>query len=130
MVSDLDGGVADALPVHRALEQGCDRVVLVMTKPAENLHPMDYRKMRLLLYRLYGRRYPALYEALMTRANRYFTQLEEILALEKRGEIFVIRPTAPRIRSLEKDRQKMRAYYAHGAETARKKLPAMREYLQ
>lgn len=114
----LDGGIADPMPVARAMEQGCGRVVLVTTKPADNLHPTDFRKVRHVLYGLYGQRYPALCEALMTRYDRYFAQMDEILALEKAGRLFVIRPTHCEIRGLEKDHEKMRGYYRHGLEIA------------
>lgn len=126
----LDGGVADAMPVFRALSQGCERVVLVMTKPENNLRPMDYTKLRPVLQKLYGRRYPALYEALMTRVKRYFAQLDEISKLEDRGKLFIIRPTRCEVKGLEKDRQKLRAYYAHGKAVARKQLPGMLQYLK
>lgn len=126
----LDGGVSDPLPVRRALEQGCDRVVLVMTKPPSNLHPTDYRRLRPVLYKLYGRRYPALYQSLMNRVQRYFSQLAEVEDLEKEGKLFVIRPESCRIKGLEKDRQKMREYYYHGRKTALRQIPVMEDYLK
>ena len=125
----LDGGIADSLPVFRALAQGCGRVVLVTTKPANDLHPTDYTRLRPLMQRLYGRRYPAFYAALMTRAKRYFAQLDEILALEREGRILVIRPEACPLRGMEKNREKMLAYYRHGCDIAQQQLPALRAYL-
>ena len=129
-VEYLDGGVADAMPVRRALEQGCDRVVLVTTKPADDLHPTDYAKLRPILYKLYGRRFPSLYAALMSRAERYFAQMNEILELEKAGKVFLIRPKVCRIKGLERDRQKMREYYTHGRKVAQKQIPEMMAYLK
>lgn len=126
----LDGGIGDPLPVGRAMEQGCERIVLVMTKPAANLRPADYSRMRPLLHRLYGRKYPALYQALMTRAQRYFAQLEQILTWEQEGKVFVIRPQICDIRVLEKDRDKLRHYYNHGRAIARERWPALQQYLQ
>lgn len=126
----LDGGVADPMPVFRALAKGCDRVVLVTTKPASNLHPTDYTRLRPLMARLYKRRYPAFYAALMTRIPRYFAQLEEILELEREGQVFLIRPESCEIRSLEKDREKMRAYYRHGRETAEARWEALEGFLK
>lgn len=43
----LDGGAADAIPFRRAFEQGCDRAVVILTKPrdfvrkAEKLQRLD-----------------------------------------------------------------------------------------
>ena len=48
----LDGGAADAVPYRRAFEQGCDRVVVILTKPRsfvrkpERLLPLIQRRYR------------------------------------------------------------------------------------
>ena len=39
----LDGSIADAVPFDRAFEQGCSRVLVLLTKP-ENEPCTDYRK--------------------------------------------------------------------------------------
>ena len=126
----LDGGVGDPMPVFRALSQGCDRVVLINTKPADHLHPTDYTKLRHLLYKLYGKKYPAFYGALMTRVKRYFAQMDEILELEKAGKVFMIRPEECHIKALEKDHEKMKEYYHHGETVAENCWDALMEYLQ
>lgn len=111
----LDGGIADPMPVRHALEEkGCDKVVLVTTKPREALHPTDYRKMRHVLHRVYGHRYPEFYDALMSRIPRYFAEMEWIEEQEKEGRVLVIRPETCRIKGLERDREKMQEYYRHG----------------
>lgn len=125
----LDGGISDPLPVQRAFSLGCDKVVLVMTKPAQSLHPTDYSRMRVLMGRLYRARYPALFNALMHRAELYSEQNERILALEKEGKLFVIRPRECEIKGLERDRAKMRAYYRHGQAVARDSWEALTRYL-
>lgn len=125
----LDGGIADPMPVFRALSQGCDRVVLVTTKPANDLHPTDYTRLRPLMRKLYKRRYPLFYSNLMTRLPHYFAQLGEILELEREGQILVIRPEACGIQSLERDREKMRQYYQHGRVVADKNWEKLTEYL-
>ena len=126
----LDGGIADPMPVQRAMEQGCERIVVVMTKPAANLRPADYSRIRPLMRRLYAREYPALYDALMHRAQRYFTQLAQISAWEQEGNVFVIRPWFCDIKVLEKDRDKLRHYYNHGRAVAKEQYPALLQYLQ
>ena len=113
----LDGGIADPLPVRHALvEKNCDKVVLVTTKPRENLQPTDYRRMRRVLHRMYGRRYPELFAVLMQRTERYFAELRWIEEQEQAGRVFVIRPRHCEIRTLERDREKMQAYFRHGRE--------------
>ncbi len=126
----LDGGIADPMPVFHALNKGCDKVVLVTTKPMENLHPTDYSRLRPLLSKLYKGKYPMFYGKLMTRVKRYFAQLDEILELEKEGQILVIRPEVCNIKSLEKDRDKMKEYYLHGREVAEKEWDRLEAYLR
>ncbi len=126
----LDGGIADPMPVFRALSQGCDKVVLVTTKPAASLHPTDYSRLRPLLFKLYGKKYPLFYAALMTRVKRYFAQMDEIEELEKQGRVFLIRPEVCDVKALEKDRSKMRTYYRHGQYVAEKCWNDLMAYLE
>ena len=126
----LDGGVADAMPVQRALDNGCDKVLLITTKPPSALRPMDYRKMRLLMEKLYRKKYPALFHQLMTRADRYFTQLQEILELEQKGIVYVLRPDRCPLKMLDTDPHKLREYYNHGRAVGKEHLPALLEFLR
>lgn len=126
----LDGGIGDPLPVFRAMGQGCDRVVLVTTKPIDTIHPTDYTKLRPVLSKLYKKRFPQFYEALMTRVKRYFAQMDEILELEKEGQIYVIRPKVCEVKSLERDKEKMMGYYHHGIHQAEKHWEELMTYLK
>lgn len=126
----LDGGIADPLPVRHAFSRGCDQVLLITTKPREDLHPTDYRKMRHVLHRLYGRRYPLLYDALMDRIPRYFEEMAWIEEQEKEGRVLTLRPRFCDIRSLEKDREKMHAYYAQGREIGKENREKIEAFLQ
>lgn len=126
----LDGGVTDALPVYRAFSQGCDKVVLVTTKPAENLHPTNYARLRPIFQKLYKKKYPAFFDTLMDRIPHYFSQLEEILNWEQAGKIFVIRPEHCTIKTLEKDREEMRRYYQQGKNVVKKQWGRLTNYLE
>ena len=125
----LDGGIGDSLPVFRAMSKGCEKVILVTTKVASDVHPTDYSRVRPLMSRLYKRRYPAFFAALMTRCKRYFAELDEILELEKEGQILVIRPEVCNVKTLEKDAEAMQAFYEHGRAIGEAWLPKIRAYL-
>lgn len=126
----LDGGIADSMPVFHAMGRGCDRIVLVTTKPPADLHPTDYSRLRHLMSRLYRKKYPLFYEKLMTRVDRYFAQLDEILELEKEGAVLIIRPEQCNVRSMEKDRAKMREYYRHGRAVIERDWEKLEDYLR
>ena len=125
----LDGGIGDSLPVFRAMSKGCEKVILVTTKVVSDVHPTDYSRVRPLMSRLYKRRYPAFFAALMTRCKRYFAELDEILELEKEGQILVIRPEVCNVKTLEKDAEAMQAFYEHGRAIGEAWLPKIRAYL-
>jgi predicted patatin/cPLA2 family phospholipase len=85
----MDGGLADSIPVRRALEDGWKKRVVVLTRPA------GYRKKpsRLpgIFLRAY-RKFPGLLKNLKERHLHYNETVDHIEALESRGEVFVIRP--------------------------------------
>lgn len=85
----LDGGCADAIPWRHALEEGFDRVVVVLTRER------DYRKKPGRADRLTARafkRYPAFQRTMADRTERYNACREELFALEREGKILVIAP--------------------------------------
>ncbi|MEY8385731.1 patatin family protein [Oscillospiraceae bacterium 38-13] len=85
----LDGGCADAIPWKRALEMGCDRVVVVLTRER------DYRKRPGRTDRVISRafrKYPAFQKTMEDRSRRYNACREELFALEREGKVLVIAP--------------------------------------
>lgn len=125
----LDGGVSDSIPVHFCKSLGYDKTVLVLTRP------LEYRKERPAAWlqrfnRLYYHRYPAFAESLNRRWEVYNRQVEEIIGMEQRGELFVVRPNGPLpIRRVEKAPAKLQAVYDLGAEAGRASLSGLKEYL-
>jgi len=85
----LDGGIADSIPVRKAIELGYDKIIVVETRPLE--YRKKYKKIN-TLNRLY-RKYPNFLDTLQNRNYKYNAQKEEIIALENLGRIFVVRPS-------------------------------------
>ena len=86
----FDGGVADPVPYKRALEQGCDRLVVLLTRPAEFCRPLlghDAMMGRML------RKWPNTYAALKRRSVRYNTDVAAIKAMEARGKALLVGPS-------------------------------------
>ena len=124
----LDGGVADSIPVDKCIEMGCDKVIVVLTRP------LEYRKSktnpRLADWR-YGRKYPKLAERINNRYAEYNACVEKIIGMEKRGEIFVIRPSRTvRVKHIERDTEKLQAIYDLGAADCREKMDHLRAFLE
>ena len=85
----LDGGCADAIPWKRALEVGCDRVLVLLTQPRDYCKHIDST---LTLIEQTFRKYPAFLDTMRTRADRYNASREELFAAEAAGNIMVIAP--------------------------------------
>ena len=124
----LDGGMADPIPVKYFESIGYDRNVVVLTQPDTYVKkaPSGLRVMKRLL-----RKYPEIYTAVATRHIGYNETVSYIREKEKRGEIFVIRPSAPLgIGKTEHDPKKIQSVYDIGRTEAEKNLAALKEYLK
>lgn len=122
----LDGGCADAIPWKHALEMGCERVVVILTRER------DYRKEPDGSMRAIARTFkknPAFVEAMTTRAERYNQNREELFEAEKEGKVLVIAPedTLGCSRT-ERDTEILRALWQQGYFAGRKLLPQIQEY--
>ena len=90
-----DGGVSDSIPVGRALKKGCDRVVVLMSKPKGfRMEPQGQKA----AYTLALHRYPKIVSALDHRHEVYNAQLDEVHRLEEEGRCMVFCP--PNIASM------------------------------
>lgn len=122
----LDGGTADPIPVKKALEDGCDKVVVILTRPrGYQKQPEGFRK----IYRRKFKKYPAMAEALDRRHEIYNDTLKLIETLEKEGRAIVLAQTSPiPIGRFEKDPAKLRALYELGMKDAADRLDEIRAF--
>jgi len=123
----LDGGCSDSIPVRKFLEMGYEKIVVVLTRPA------DYRKApeKTSLAQLFYRKYPNFVQTLQNRAANYNRQVEDVQALEQVGKIFVIRPETPlEIGRICHDPEKIQRACQRGREDAMKKLSNMKRWLE
>lgn len=114
----LDGGVADSIPVEKALADGNRKAVLVLTQP-RGYRKKPYGHDKVVRAR-YGR-YPAFAEAIINRHYHYNDTLDRIEQLEALGRIFVIRPERPiEADRIERNPEHVDNSYQMGYEQARK----------
>ena len=115
----LDGGIVDSIPVEYAMNQGYDKLVVVLTRNK------GYRKKesRMPLAKITYRKYPNLRKALQERNATYNRTMDLIERLEDEGKITVIRPLKPvEVGRMEKDTSKLRALYQEGYDVAKRLL--------
>ena len=111
----LDGGIVDSIPVEYALNQGFDKLVIVLTRNR------GYRKpdSRMPLAKVAYRKYPNLQNALRSRNAVYNRTMDLIERLEDEGRILVIRPIRPvEVSRMEKNTAKLTALYQEGYDIA------------
>lgn len=111
----LDGGIVDSIPVQYALDQGYEKLVVILTRNK------GYRKKegKMRIAKAFYRKYPELQKALSVRNIRYNQTMDLIEKLEAEGRITVIRPIRPiEVGRIEKDITKLAALYQEGYEVA------------
>lgn len=108
----FDGGTSAPIPVSEALKDGCEKLIVVLTrardfvKPPLKLFPLVAWKMR---------KYPAMVELLKKHHEVYRENQEEIRRLEAEGKAFVIAPSAPlKIDRFEKSKERLMTAYHQG----------------
>ena len=122
----LDGGVADSIPWKHAMEQGCDRVLVVMTHPRSYVRKDE--KLMPLIRKTY-REYPNFVAAMEDRAQRYNEDREQIFELERQGKLLVIAPESTMgVSRTERDPDKLRLLWGHGYQAAVDRLEEVREF--
>ena len=124
----LDGGIADSIPLRFMEEQGYERNLVVLTRPANYvktgnpLMPMIERGLR---------DYPEGVEAIRNRHIAYNEEVAYVRQREIGKYAFVIRPDRDLdIGRVEHDRTKIRAAYKAGRRKARKLLPEIMTFLE
>lgn len=125
----LDGGLADSVPIKRAQELGNEKIVVILTKNE------GYRKQVLSpamqqLYKKAYKSYPNVVRTILRRSFMYNKTMNHIDQLEKRGEIFVLRPHVKPVSRIERNQEALLAFYEHGYHYMERKMDDLMAYVQ
>ena len=85
----MDGGITEPIPFRKALDEGCDKTVVILTR--ERSYIKD-KEAALGISGFLYRKYKGLKKALETRTEMYNDRHHELLELEKEGKIILIAP--------------------------------------
>lgn len=111
-----DGGISDPIPLKKCFEAGCDKVVIVLTRPK------DYERKKTkdqAIARLIHRRYPKAACAMSKRAMKYNAQLRMAKQYELKGRILIIAPDdIGSMKTLKRDKEAITQLYHKGYEDA------------
>lgn len=124
----LDGGVADSVPYQRAIDKGCDKTVVILTRERNYIKTTE-RSIKLAA-KLY-RNYPKLVESLRNRADSYNRCMKELYQAEKEGKVFIIAPKDTfGVGRTESSPEKLLKLYDEGYYQAKESIHALHLYLQ
>lgn len=111
-----DGGVSDPVPIKKAFDEGCDKVVLVLTKPK------SFRKnngKEGALSKIVKNSRPVLSTALQSSCKKYNDAVELAIKLEKQGKCLIIAPDdCCGVDTLTRNREHLDMLYKKGYQDA------------
>ena len=122
----LDGAIADSIPVEQMQKLGYDKIIVILTRT------LDYRKSKPMTWvaKWFYRRYPHFADAVNQRYAMYNRQVENVIKLAEKGDIFVIRPSVDlKIKRIEKDPNKLKAMYELGIKDMQLQWKNLLDYL-
>ena len=114
-----DGGICDPIPIKKAIEDGNDKHLIILTQPKG--YKKELSKKNVLVAKLLNNKYPNLKDALLNRHDSYNETVRFCEELEKQGKALILRPEFS-LESFEKDVDKLKANYNHGYDLATKRI--------
>lgn len=122
----LDGGCGDSIPVEAFRKMGYGRNVLVLTNPADHVRKKEHRSITGLIYK----DYPEFVSTLQNHHKRYNATMRLIEELEKKGEVFVIRPAKKlRIGRMERNLETVGQVYELGRADALRRIDELTAWM-
>ncbi len=123
----MDGGIVDSIPYKKAMEEGCDKNIVILTRET------GYRKTtdRATAYAARKfRKYEKFSEKLLARADMYNTKVAELEQMEREGKVFIFRPDDTKgIGRTESSPEVLKMLYDKGVNDARSRMAELKEYL-
>ncbi len=115
----MDGGMADAIPISKAIEEGWNKIIVVFTREA------SYRKgakgdiYNSKIVKFLYRKYKGLLKAIDARPKKYNDSIDLLNQLEAEGRAFVYRPEGITLANKESNTEVLKNYYNVGYEYAK-----------
>ncbi len=117
-VTYFDGGFADPIPIKKAFKDGCDKVVLILTRlidvPRSAKRDTFFSKFLKI-------KYPNAAEKLKERARMYNESLDYAKELQEKGDVLILSPKdVYGLDTLTKNKEAMMKLYEDGKKDAEK----------
>lgn len=121
----LDGAISDPIPIQKAIDDGYEKIVVVLTRP------LNYKKHKELIpYNLFYKKYQNFVNTAINQPENYNKTLELIKKHEEDGRIIVLRPSQNlQIARIEKNLKKLTAIHKLGINDCTANLEKIKDYL-
>ena len=123
----MDGGISDPIPFRRAFEDGCDKVIVVLTR--ERSYNKNHEATSSLARLAYGK-FPEFARALETRSERYNLEREEIFRMADANQLAVIMPEDTRgFKRTERNPRKLAEIHNEGYGITKAMIQEIKSYI-
>lgn len=108
----FDGALSDPVPIEKAFEFGCDRVVVILTKPESEIRNSKKDEKLAACIR---KKYPAAAEQLRRRAPKYNDSVALAQKYAKQGKALIVAPDDTcGVDTLKRDKVSLQRLYEKG----------------
>lgn len=114
----FDGGISDPVPIIKALEDGCDKVVVVLTLPLDfkKAHKISLKNIQRFL-----KKYPESAKCMYSMIDEYNEKLEYLKKLQEKGKVLIISPDdCCGVNTLKRTKESITRLYEKGYKDAEK----------
>ena len=122
----FDGGLRSPICIKKAIQDGCKKTVILLTRPKGFVKELRYNN--IILSQLIKFKYPAMEMALLTRHKLYNAQIRYCEKLERQGRAIILRPEQ-NLSSLEKNPATLRATWQEGYNSAMERIDEIRGFM-
>lgn len=114
----FDGGISDPIPIDFANEKGCEKIIIIWTKPVDDIGSF---KIDEFVGQAMKNRFPNVSKKLIDRKKKVEESLNYAKQLSKDGKVLIISPeTIGKMSTLTKDKDALEKLYKTGYSDAKK----------
>lgn len=121
-----DGGLSDPIPIRKAIEDGCEKNIIVLTRPKGYIKECSGQGR--VIAKCYRHKYPKIAECILNRHIGYNETVKYCEQLEAEGKAIILRPEEP-LDSFEKDEAKIQAGYDMGYAMAEREIERIKSFI-
>lgn len=119
-----DGGLCDPIPIRKAIADGNERHLIVLTRPKG--YKKELGRSNKVASRALKKKYPKLEKVLLERHIAYNETVQFCEQLEREGKALIIRPDRP-LDSMEKDLNVIQSSYDLGYKMAKEQMEMIKD---